>query len=48
MKNYAHLFVLCYGPEIINLTLIIYFNDKKYSGPIVLDDYVEKGSVLKS
>ena len=22
-----------------------YFNDKKYSGPIVLDDYVEKGSV---
>lgn len=22
-----------------------YFNDKKYSGPIVLGDYVEKGSV---
>ena len=22
-----------------------YFNDKKYLGPIVLDDYVEKGSV---
>ena len=22
-----------------------YFNDKKYSGPIVLGDYVKKGSV---
>ena len=22
-----------------------YFDDKKYSGPIVLGDYVEKGSV---
>ena len=22
-----------------------YFNDKKYSGPIILGDYVEKGSV---
>ena len=23
----------------------VYFNDKKYSGPIVLGDYVKKGSV---